>query len=376
MEQIKRVKYTPGQYNSDGTPTVLYNLDGARKTVNVQKTAKPTSDGVNDVLSVALYHVNSPTPAGNKWSTHTPVGAFLFVRSESRTKVRKRAESAAFGSNIALRASDRLHMVTPERLNYLMHERALDNTRPDFWEPNQLQLILNEWRPLAFNNSSISPTEDERATTVEVMRNTFYAPDNNVVKRNLITEGPIDYALNYWGGIPSGSYMCHLFFLLIEVNIDSSGGTIYDTGGDTGFRSLGCEFVDAARYEKEMKQRASLAPPKQFTCKYVPRLVAKWSTRDYLTLEERKYTIVDEFDQVLARVGQAIYVGRCANNRDHDHTASRKQGAESSSRTLQVKTGSGDGHPLNVEVYVREQSLLTRPTEFDFQRHILITTKQ
>jgi hypothetical protein len=310
-------------------------------------------DGKNEDIHVKLYQSPSFTPKGNKWVENTPIRSLVFSRPGMKRDF-PLPEPHIFPRPI-LKRSDTNELFTPDRLNEKLHERALKVDRQDFFKVDQLSSVMKE-----FNLCGVMNTGPPLPTRLGTQRIT----EERVVDVKVSSVGEI---LNYWGEYVSGTDNPYLFFLLKEVNIEEN--TIYITGDDHGSVThsnrwcgdldLEDKFAHFSQAEKDNILRAYRV------CKTVPRLVSKWSNQKYLTMEERKYTIRDQFNNTITKYGEVIYVGQCRVNPAYNPKARANHGCCELSLVDQRRANES-----SITAFVEARPTCIRRCTYDFHGYI------
>lgn len=275
----------------------------------------PKSGGTNDHVHVKIIAVPTPFPKGNRWVDTTPLGAVCFVHNfASMTNRANYFLTDTPRTKGVFRDIDRMHMLTPERLNYLLHRDALNNRLKNANRP--LYEIFREWRVAGIMGSPAVADHQSRGNRNERLS------DERAVDLRPCTDG---HVINYWGENVAGDVNYYLFFVLIEQDI--SDETTYITDVERNGSGTAGSVVDdpnlmseniADSAEINGVPLASINLEQHLRVPWVPRWVARYSETNYLSEDELKYVVTDSDGNEHERYGHAIKIGRCKVNQVFD----------------------------------------------------------
>jgi hypothetical protein len=132
-------------------------------------------------------------------------------------------------------------------------------------------------------------------------------------------------SVNYWKEYVSGDCNSFLFWVVIEVDIQSETcyvveadgtGTKYVSNQRTNMERLAIDAEKAREAMPEGKEKPSLQAmmDKMKYVRHVPRVVPRFSNTKSLSLEDRMYTITGEDGKPLRKLGYVYRFGRCKKN--------------------------------------------------------------
>jgi hypothetical protein len=276
-----------------------------------------TKSGVNDPIAWKLIVSNPPRPEGNQWADNTPIGSNLFIRAITKNVTTDHRSNFNFGQlDSIFKDTDRCHLLTPQRLNWLLHDEALDS-----FEPRSLLSVFREWKLCGIMGS---PPDVDHGLGSNAIRVT----NERVVNTYPSVDG---HSTNYWGNHAAGDCNSFLHWKLIEAEIQAE--TMYNVEADgTGTKYLGNQVRDVAGLRSLIKSQnpgmteAQLEAEvnKRKVVKRVPRFVPRLSNTPVLTVKDREYTVKLDDGTSLTKMGYIYKLGRCKVNPKFDERVSKE----------------------------------------------------
>lgn len=317
-ENSKRLK-TPSANEAlrngfeDTTDPTVFNVNN--NSVIPGMMDNDASDLVNETITMTMVITNTDMPEGNNHIDNIPEGSFLFMKAPKDPNERQLL-SAELGENFNY--ADLMEACVPQKLNYILHDQALDMKSRDF-RPLSIQDVVNEWKPIGFLNDAPVPQNFRPAKNAKRLLNARFV--GVVVRGNL-------QVLNLWGRLPSGRSRMHLHLLVCEENIGEY--TQYTFGRNKEhpeLRSLSNKVKNEdeviARCLKEWNElpaedRKNMTKEdfirENTRLRFVPKIIPFSSNRRRPTRKELEYTVIGSDGKPMTRTGLSIYCGRVVKN--------------------------------------------------------------
>jgi hypothetical protein len=312
-------------------------LDPSNPNAVIGSNALPKSSGVNDNIEAKYIVVPTKYPLGNKWADNIPLGALCLTRNlQARKKRNIEFISDEGGIRGIFKEADRVQILTPERVNYTLHDEALRNKKGAEGGRRSLYQVADEWKVAGI---MASPPEPNYAPSSYVNR----LSEERYVNLRPLTDGLMT---NYFGEIPAGDVNSVLFGLWVETNVGPQTTYVTETDGE-GVYNLNNKFTVSKKGEVSMDLQT------------VPAFTVRCSDTNYLSLKNRSYTIevYNESDPTkpkkVKKYGIPIRLGRCKVNPVYNEKVAAK--LKQPPGVLRDMRLSNSLPQLNVQVDIQEK---------------------
>jgi hypothetical protein len=304
-------------------------LDVMNPNAVIGQNSEATSEGSNDTVHWKVTLGPCPLPVGNIWSETNPIGSMMFVRPPQETNKRAIPMEFYMGKLDAFIGPSQVQAYTPERVNFMLHLEALSNKMGY----QSLRSYFSEYR-VAGRLTNIPKTDPSRARSKNPRLSDYYVVDFGVIVTEKLP--------NYWGYRADSTINCHLFFLLIEVDVQPETMYITDVEG-LECRTLGNRLLHEPSIKTKVDEHNFRLKPGQpairleeaMKLRYKPEWVAVSHSERFLPMEKKKYTVTAHDGTKLERFGYAVYIGRCTGNPHYDPASASKEPERIQMRNMQ-----------------------------------------